>query len=80
MTLGDLGRITEELQNLNSGVDGEVYAALNELVESGDTEMWDAMSHVQQKFLFASLINHVLVEPSRAQVSLRSGDELVTAL
>jgi len=80
LTLGDLGRITEELQNLNSGIDGEIYAALNELVESGDTEMWDAMSHMQQKFLFASLINHVLVEPSRAAVSLRSGDELVTAL
>ena len=75
LTLGDLRRITSDLEYLNAGIDEERHASITQLLQIEDLELWSAISLLDQKTLFGLLLSHVLIQPSRVRLYLNNGDE-----
>ena len=79
LTLGDLRRITDELEYLNSGIDEQEHALLKQLLQVEDIEPWHAMSLWEQKVLFTSFIDSVVLEPPQTKVYLSNGDKVTSS-
>ena len=74
LTLGDLRRITTELQYLNSGVDEEEYASVSRVIQIKDLDLWQAMSAHDHKVLFSSFIHTVVPDAKGPVANLLIGD------
>ena len=74
LTLGDLRRITTELQYLNSGVGEEEYASVSRVIQIEDLDLWQAMSAHDHKVLFNSFIHTVVPDAKGPVANLLNGD------
>ena len=74
LTLGDLRRITSDLEYLNSGANESESITLSRIMEAADFELWQSISLREQKVLFTSFIDTAVEDSNGVAIKLLNGE------
>ena len=80
LTLGDLRRITTDLEYLNSGANEAESITVSQVIETGDFELWESISLREQKVLFTSFIDTAVAHSNGVAITLLNGDHYPISL
>ena len=80
LTLGDLRRITSDLEYLNSGANESESITLSRIMETADFELWQSISLREQKVLFTSFIDTAVEDSNGVAIKLLNGEHYPISL